>query len=191
MEYRKHIGQWWLFEYHTEWIKLEWIEKEKDLLDIASGGHWIDHGQTQFMVRTDDVERTDSFRRFGVAHLIFVDHIELNSQFAFCISDDWIWKFAGNIQAVRFDVLTNWINNTKSICQSDVSIISRPSTVQQAITYIHPIDMALQVVDRMRQQFDIALLEMRLMHCDTAELCGAHRREVTWMRKNHHPSAYK
>lgn len=60
------------------------------------------------MIRTDDIERANRFGRLRIAHLILVDHIKLNGQFALGISNDWVWKFAGNIQTVRFNVLSKF-----------------------------------------------------------------------------------
>lgn len=55
-------------------------------------------------------------------------------------------------------------------------------------TYIDPINMILKVVNRVRNQLNVALLEVRLVHCNATQLCGANRREVARMRKEHTPS---
>lgn len=48
--------------------------------------------------------------------------------------------------------------------------------------------MVLKVVDRVRDQLNVALLEVRLMDRQATQLGGAHRSEVARVRKEHTPA---
>lgn len=49
--------------------------------------------------------------------------------------------------------------------------------------------MALQIVDRVGQDFHVTLLKVLLVDGNTAQLGGAHRSEIGRMRKQDTPSA--
>lgn len=57
-------------------------------------------------------------------------------------------------------------------------------------TYVNPIDVALQLIDGVSDQFHIALDEMRLVNGQTAQLGGAHGRKVAGMREEHAPTVW-
>lgn len=56
-------------------------------------------------------------------------------------------------------------------------------------TYIHPIDVRLEVINGMRQKFDITLTEMLFVHSNSTQFGGTHWSKVTGMRKKHNPPA--
>lgn len=54
--------------------------------------------------------------------------------------------------------------------------------------YIHPVDMVLKVINGVRDQLHVALLEVRLVNGDAPQLGGAHRRKVAGVREEHAPT---
>lgn len=57
-------------------------------------------------------------------------------------------------------------------------------------TYIDPINMVLKVVNRMGNQLNVALLEVRLMDGNASQLSGADGSEITRMREENAPSMW-
>lgn len=56
------------------------------------------------------------------------------------------------------------------------------------ITYVHPINMAFEVINGMCQQLNVALDEMLFVYSDSAQLGGTNGREITRMREHNTPS---
>lgn len=93
---------------HARYINAKCSKHEVHLvnsLDIASSGDRILHGKSQTMIRTDDVERSNSLRGFRIVLALLVDHVQLHGELTIRIGDYGIWESAGNVFAVRFDVL--------------------------------------------------------------------------------------
>lgn len=89
--------------------------------------------------------------------LLFVNHAETDGQIALGIGNDRIGEGAGNVQAVRLDV-------------------------------VHPVHVLLDLVHRVGEQLAVALLELRIVDGDAAQLGRADGREVGRMREQDTPA---
>lgn len=76
-------------------------------LDIAAGGHRVDHTQSQALVGRDDVQSAHRFRHVRVVLLRLINHVQRNGQLAFRIGNDRVRELAGNVQAIGLDVLNS------------------------------------------------------------------------------------
>lgn len=74
-------------------------------LDVTTSGSRILHGESQTVIRTDDVQGANSLRGFRIILTLLVDHVQLHGELAIMIGDDGIGERAGNIPAIRLDVL--------------------------------------------------------------------------------------
>lgn len=91
-----------------EYLRSEMCCAEKahyNLLDVASSGGRILHGESQTVIRTDDVQSANCLRGLRVVFALLVDHVQLHGEFAVGIGDDGVRERAGNVPAVRLDIL--------------------------------------------------------------------------------------
>lgn len=63
--------------------------------------------------------------------------------------------------------------------------------MRSRITYVNPIDMTLQLVHGVSNQFHITLDEMRLVNGQTTQFSRANGRKVAGMREEHTPTAQR
>lgn len=76
-----------------------------DLLNIATGGSRIVHGQSQTMFGIDDVQSSDCECVILTVPVIFINHVQLYGQFPSFIGNNGIREIPGNVPAVRLDVI--------------------------------------------------------------------------------------
>lgn len=57
------------------------------------------------MVRTDDEQGPYGLAHLGILPLFLIEHAQRHGQIASGIGNDGIWKIAGNIQAIRLNVI--------------------------------------------------------------------------------------
>lgn len=57
------------------------------------------------------------------------------------------------------------------------------------MSYVDPIDVIVQLIDRKRQQFGIPFLKMWFMHSESSQFGRAYRCKIRGMREQHNPPA--
>jgi hypothetical protein len=112
---------------------------------------------------------------------LFVQHAQHYGQVTFWIRNDWIGKFAGNIEAIVFDVL-------KCVAESLSRLSSTYFRLKEKNTNINPIDVAVKRIHTVSQNFHITFDKFRHMDGNSTQFGGANWCEISWMRKEDAPT---
>lgn len=81
------------------------VARKRYLLNVATSGHGVEHGEAHLMVRTDDEQGADGLAHLGILLLLLVEHAQADGQVASRVGDDRVGEVPGNVQAIALDVV--------------------------------------------------------------------------------------
>lgn len=81
------------------------------------------------------------------------------------------------------------LNGEVPVFISDYGIREFPGNVLAVIFYVvHPFDVTLKGITGMADEFNVALLEQWIVHCQTSQFGRANGGEIRRVRKQNHPA---